>query len=537
MTYNSVKIPKASLLTCLKCPLCSNLVHEATTISECLHTFCKDCIYRELDEEENDSCPICNVHLGCSPLEKLRPDRQLDDVCAKIFPAKPKKRKVIDEDADNDSPIPAKRKERSLSSLGIGVPPAANPGFVKRKTKSVTRRASTVISKETSTDIDSEGKHSDALKHEVNSESETPEKGCAHDTSSATQIDPHLEAEVHMKKEDLVDEDEVITNTKFSQKLDHLSSSRKSTSHVHEHSSGEEAGKRQSSSGQDNCKGSTVAVCKGQGPVQSDERKSANDEKHDSKDRKFPASFAVVRERTGKGAKKRSALAKLADIAVGQAVKERDPHMFHVPRAPRGRGALENPKTVATGEKPNEALQEKSSSPAVVAMPQGRAPQSLFKSSTAVEKLPTMGHISFQERESAPDTIAASSSKQNEHNAGFWFVLQAADNQNNVGAFPQLSSRYLRIKDGKLPLSVVKKYLVKKLQLNNEHEVEITCRGQPVVPSLPLESIRSIWFSTMPPLASMKEIYNAEPTSRRESYSTAEDFLMVLTYGRHRSPT
>ncbi|KAL2613650.1 hypothetical protein R1flu_025342 [Riccia fluitans] len=78
---------------------------------------------------------------------------------------------------------------------------------------------------------------------------------------------------------------------------------------------------------------------------------------------------------------------------------------------------------------------------------------------------------------------------------GIWFALQAARNQAD-NPLPQLSSPYLRIKDGKLPVSHVKKYLVKKLGLANETEVEITCRGQPVVSSLPLESVRNIWFAT-----------------------------------------
>ncbi|KAH7297865.1 hypothetical protein KP509_25G015800 [Ceratopteris richardii] len=88
---NMVKVTKGAVIVCLQCPLCCNVVHEATTISECLHTFCKECIYQLLVDGENESCPICNVYLGGSPLEKLRPDRQLDEVCAKIFQAvKPK---------------------------------------------------------------------------------------------------------------------------------------------------------------------------------------------------------------------------------------------------------------------------------------------------------------------------------------------------------------------------------------------------------------------------------------------------------------
>eukprot|EP00250_Pteridium_aquilinum_P020626 c2488_g1_i1 orf=250-552(+) len=92
MTCNLVKITKGPVTVCLQCPLCGNLVHEATTISECLHTFCRECIYQQLGDGENGSCPICNVYLGGSPLEKLRADRQLDDVRAKIFHIKQTKK-------------------------------------------------------------------------------------------------------------------------------------------------------------------------------------------------------------------------------------------------------------------------------------------------------------------------------------------------------------------------------------------------------------------------------------------------------------
>lgn len=534
MTFNLVKVSKAQLLMCLKCPLCSNLVHEATTISECLHTFCRDCIHQELDEEESDCCPICNVNLGCSPLEKLRADRQLDDVCAKIFPPNPKKRKVIDEDVDNDLPARAKRKERSLSSLGIGIPPSANPGFVKRKTKSVTRKSSTAsTSKETSTDADSDGKQSDVVKSEVDEESEATEKGCALDTGT-TALEKNEDARVVVKKEDVLDEERDIHEAKVVRKLEQLGSFRRVMPSTGDQSTVQSQG--QANSAFENLKASAIGARKARGSAFSDQQKMVADVENEN--RMPPASFSVVRERTGKGTKKRSALAKLAEIAVDQAVKERDPHMFHVPRAPRGRGALDNPKALAAGKNSNENSQEKVCSPAATPALQTRPPQALFKSSSTIDKVPAGGHLSFQEKRPAQDASSASPSKQKERSAGFWFVLQAAESQNVIGALPQLSACYLRIKDGKLPISAVKKYLMKKLHLNNEHEVEITCRGQPVVPNLPLESVRSIWFATMPTSTLMKENPNAEHRSRREGNSCIEDFLMVLTYGRqHRSPT
>ena len=33
---------------------------------------CRKCIYKKLSDEEMECCPICNIDLGCVPLEKLR---------------------------------------------------------------------------------------------------------------------------------------------------------------------------------------------------------------------------------------------------------------------------------------------------------------------------------------------------------------------------------------------------------------------------------------------------------------------------------
>lgn len=35
-------------------------------------TVCRKCIYKKLSVEEIESCPVCNIDLGCVPEEKLR---------------------------------------------------------------------------------------------------------------------------------------------------------------------------------------------------------------------------------------------------------------------------------------------------------------------------------------------------------------------------------------------------------------------------------------------------------------------------------
>ncbi|BAH92280.1 Os03g0632800 [Oryza sativa Japonica Group] len=67
-----VMVKRELLARCMTCPLCGRLLRDATTVSECLHTFCRKCIYEKLNDEEVESCPVCKIDLGCTPVEKLR---------------------------------------------------------------------------------------------------------------------------------------------------------------------------------------------------------------------------------------------------------------------------------------------------------------------------------------------------------------------------------------------------------------------------------------------------------------------------------
>ncbi|XP_020550585.1 E3 ubiquitin protein ligase DRIP2 isoform X4 [Sesamum indicum] len=88
-----------------------------------------------------DCCPICNIDLGCVPLEKLRADHNLQDVRAKLFPHK--RINVKAPELVTPVVLPAKRKERSLSSLVVSTPRVSTQiGMTGRRSKSVARKAS-----------------------------------------------------------------------------------------------------------------------------------------------------------------------------------------------------------------------------------------------------------------------------------------------------------------------------------------------------------------------------------------------------------
>lgn len=69
----------------ITCRLCAGYLIDATTITECLHTFCKVCIVKYL--QSNKDCPICNavVH-ETQPIVNLRPDRTMQDIVYKLVP-------------------------------------------------------------------------------------------------------------------------------------------------------------------------------------------------------------------------------------------------------------------------------------------------------------------------------------------------------------------------------------------------------------------------------------------------------------------
>ncbi|XP_064603918.1 polycomb group RING finger protein 1-like isoform X2 [Liolophura sinensis] len=87
------------------CSLCAGYFIDATTITECLHTFCKSCIVKYL--ESSKQCPQCNIKIHeTQPLFNLRADRTLQDVVYKLVPG------LFEREED--------RKEEFYRSRGLG---------------------------------------------------------------------------------------------------------------------------------------------------------------------------------------------------------------------------------------------------------------------------------------------------------------------------------------------------------------------------------------------------------------------------------
>ncbi|XP_073300191.1 E3 ubiquitin protein ligase DRIP2-like isoform X2 [Primulina huaijiensis] len=141
MPNQIVKARRESVASCMTCPLCHKLFRDATTIIECLHTFCRKCIFKKLLDEEMECCPVCDIDLGCAPLDKLRPDHNLQDIRARLFPYK--RTHVNSPEVVTPVTFPAKRKERSLSSLVVSTPRVSTQsGMTGRRSKSIARKVS-----------------------------------------------------------------------------------------------------------------------------------------------------------------------------------------------------------------------------------------------------------------------------------------------------------------------------------------------------------------------------------------------------------
>ncbi|MEE6485930.1 hypothetical protein FKM82_014455, partial [Ascaphus truei] len=65
------------------CSICEGYFVDATTITECLHTFCKSCIVTHF--YYTNRCPKCNIVVHqTQPLYNIRLDRQLQDLVYKL---------------------------------------------------------------------------------------------------------------------------------------------------------------------------------------------------------------------------------------------------------------------------------------------------------------------------------------------------------------------------------------------------------------------------------------------------------------------
>ena len=85
--YSSVHVNKQALLNLLKCPLCKGYYRTPYTINECMHTFCRSCIFKYFGySNQREQCPVCNTKIGGRPMDSLIFDNYLDSLLNILFP-------------------------------------------------------------------------------------------------------------------------------------------------------------------------------------------------------------------------------------------------------------------------------------------------------------------------------------------------------------------------------------------------------------------------------------------------------------------
>lgn len=83
---STVTFPTSAVHEHLICKLCDGLYRDPFTISECLHTFCKSCIFFAFQDIGLHECPRCRVALGPDPFKAILFDRTLQELVDKLFP-------------------------------------------------------------------------------------------------------------------------------------------------------------------------------------------------------------------------------------------------------------------------------------------------------------------------------------------------------------------------------------------------------------------------------------------------------------------
>jgi E3 ubiquitin-protein ligase DRIP len=172
-------------------------------------------------------------------------------------------------------------------------------------------------------------------------------------------------------------------------------------------------------------------------------------------------------------------------------------------------------------QRPNKAQDEKNS--ADISLPEAMKPKKLRRNRPKKSAAP------FGDSTVSPQALLDANYGIERKINQVWFSLVASKDQEGHANLPQIAANYLRIKNGSVPVSFIQKYLVRKLNLTSEDEVEIKCMGQAVVPTLQLNNLVELWIQTGAP---------ADDNDRLSATigSSAKDFVMVLAYSRKPIP-
>ncbi|GLT78667.1 hypothetical protein SLA2020_501950 [Shorea laevis] len=514
------KVKREKLAACMTCPLCNDLFTDATTISECLHTFCRKCIYEKITEEDINSCPVCKTDLGVAPLEKLRVDNSLQDLRLKLFPSK-----QVKPAAPEMFPLPAKRRERSLSSLGASTSRAPRRSYVTgRRSKLPLRRKTAPEESTHPINIEKPAKEvedrpqnlSSPRTHSMNAETKMQNYTVG---ESSKQHMPDQDKENHA--EALEVQNHTIADSSEQQILNSRRENHVETvagiadlwnplNHLVEAASKEEPHK----SSEVNVAKPTVINLFGNKVYLSNVGESG-------KMSKFPGN---ERDSKPPSVEENGNMSKVPgnetdSISPSVKISGNDPKI-----PGNENDSMTGPSTSARPRRSRGIQQKKIAFLEDLNLPALPPPPS----PPALPPPPSPPALPPSPAPPAPAQALADGNSNNFDaiSIPIWFTLLASVDQEGNEPLPQISSRYLRVKDRNLTVLFIKKYLAQKLGLFSEAEVEISLAGQPVGSSLEIHHLVDFWVHTTP------------LSERREATvgSSGREFVMKLFYSRKLQP-
>jgi len=119
-----VNVSLRSLNADLTCRVCLGIIRNCTTVMECLHRFCGECIEKSL-RLGRKQCPSCRV--ACPSRRNLRRDIHFDALIAKIFPD------IAEAEAEQDSLVQQIITGHNHKAFVQGIQAAASKQKEKQK--------------------------------------------------------------------------------------------------------------------------------------------------------------------------------------------------------------------------------------------------------------------------------------------------------------------------------------------------------------------------------------------------------------------
>ncbi|KAK3190205.1 hypothetical protein Dsin_029766 [Dipteronia sinensis] len=513
MTKNTSQVRKLNrekLEACMTCLLCQKLFTDATTISECLHTFCRKCIYDKIMENDLHSCPICNSDLGVAPLEKLRVDNNLQDLRSKIFPFK--HHNTSAPEAVPSVQLRHTRKERSQTPSVIALPRPI--GRRSKPVKDMEAHQASLSPPRTFSELAQNKRRVKIPFTAKTSEQQTPDK------DTEVEIIQYGKAGLWKSLNSLV---EVGSKTKSNKPNSQGTVAKPAVPDARDNetlpkSMAEEGGNASKVHGNEN---DAIPLPSG----------SAKPKRYQTKQRKTAVSEGLsvpaqaIVDTNSKRDERSSPITdvwKLLNSPVDPAseIKSNKSNSQETIVKPTVPDFCDNEtRSKARVEEGGNASKVRGKENDAVPVPSGsmkpRRYQTRQRKTAASEGL------------SVPaQAIVDTNSKRDERSSPIWFSLVASKDQPRDAPLPQIPSSYLRIKDSSLPVSFIIKYIVKKLNLISENEVEISLWGEPLLSTMPLHTIASWYAQTTP----------SKERIRTTVGSSARDFVMVLRYSRKAPP-